>query len=122
MRRWWLILICSVLVSLQARAEQFGDFGYVVTSSNTVTITDYTGSGGHVVIPAEILGKAVTAIGQEAFSSSDGLTDVTLPQHRFPSPQSKPSLDGGPAVRLKPPPSSLLSQSWPGPISWVVSC
>ena len=54
------------------------------SSPNTVIITKYIGKGGDVVIPAEIDGKKVTAIGnifQEtgAFQDCTALTSVILP-------------------------------------------
>ena len=48
----------------------YGDFLYIITENNTVTITGYTGSGGNVIIPEEIDGKPVTAI-------KDGSTNIT---------------------------------------------
>jgi len=50
---------------------------YVVTNG-TITITDYIGSGGAVIIPATISGLQVTGIGDNAFSGSTGLTSVTI--------------------------------------------
>ncbi len=60
---------------------QWGDFRYVVNAdpSNTVTITGYTGAGGDVVVPAEIEGLPVVAIGDNAFRWKWGLTGVVLP-------------------------------------------
>ena len=46
----------------------------------TVTITEYTGPGGAVIIPPTINGLLVTSIGSEAFHSvSSSLTSVSLP-------------------------------------------
>ncbi len=45
----------------------------------TVTITGYTGTDESVVIPAEIGGKAVTAIGDYAFLEYDELKEITFP-------------------------------------------
>ena len=55
----------------------FGDFGYSLTETG-VTITDYTGAGGAVTIPAEIEGSPVVAIGSSVFSG-EALTAITLP-------------------------------------------
>ena len=53
------------------------DFTYTATATE-VTITDYTGVGGAVVIPASINGTPVTAIGNYAFSSnSQGIQSIT---------------------------------------------
>lgn len=56
----------------------FGDFVYEV-AGNTVTITAYTGSGGHVAIPTAIEWLPVTAIGPRAFESQEGLTSIMIP-------------------------------------------
>lgn len=55
-----------LLVALPAKADQFGDFGYT-TNGGTVAITNYTGAGGVVVIPADINGLPVASIGDGAF-------------------------------------------------------
>jgi hypothetical protein len=53
---------------------------YAYTTNNgTVTITQYTGPGGTVTIPAAITGLPVTGIGFEAFGYSTSLTNVTIP-------------------------------------------
>ena len=49
------------------------------TTNGSITITDYIGPGGDVVIPSNIVGLPVTAIGNYAFSSCPGLTSVTIP-------------------------------------------
>jgi hypothetical protein len=49
------------------------------TANNQVTITGYTGTGGVVIIPASIGGAPVTAIGENTFLASIGLTSVTIP-------------------------------------------
>jgi len=53
--------------------QNSGDF---VVDANGV-ITRYNGFDSHVVIPAEIGGKKITAIGREVFQKSE-LTDVTI--------------------------------------------
>jgi uncharacterized repeat protein (TIGR02543 family) len=50
-----------------------------VTNENTITITKYTGSGGAVEIPGMIGSQPVTGIGESAFSSCTGLTNVMIP-------------------------------------------
>lgn len=52
-------------------------FTYEV-KGGTATLTSYTGSGSEVVIPAEVDGYAVTALGDNLFKDS-GVTSVTLP-------------------------------------------
>ena len=72
-----LFLLCGVL---PLRGQQFGLFTYRVVEGSTVAITDYPkGAIGAVEIPAEIVGKPVTSIGDEAFHGCTGLTGVTIP-------------------------------------------
>ena len=53
------------------------DFEYEVEDGK-VTITNYTGKGGDVVVPDTIDGLPVTAIGDNAFCYCTGLTSITL--------------------------------------------
>ena len=55
------------------------DFEYEVDDGK-VTITDYTGAGGDVVVPDTIDGRPVTCIGDNAFCYCTGLTSITLPE------------------------------------------
>lgn len=50
----------------------------VTTNEGSVTISQYTGLGGNVVIPDTIDGMPVTAIGSQAFFQVSGLTSVTM--------------------------------------------
>ena len=63
--------------AIAASAAAYEDLEYSV-DGDSVTITEYKGNGGDVVIPSEIDGKKVTAIGEFAFESTD-LTSVTIP-------------------------------------------
>ncbi len=42
-------------------------------------LTGYSGSGGDVVIPSKVNGKAVTSIGSTAFNRNDTITTVSIP-------------------------------------------
>ena len=55
-----------------------GDFMYRIVRGK-VTIQGYTGSASEVSIPATLVGKPVTAIGDGAFSGCSRLTSVTIP-------------------------------------------
>lgn len=72
------------------------DFNYIIHQSNNIvktfdyicknnpnglTITDYTGSTVKLVIPTEIDGKKVTAIGENAFANFTELIEVTVPEN-----------------------------------------
>ncbi|GEM_PF-1055206 len=76
-----LIQICllgAVLFGIPPAAQ--AQFGYS-TSNGHVTITNYTGPGGVVVIPSTINGLPVTSIGQDAFAASppNYVTSVSIP-------------------------------------------
>ncbi|MCM3174086.1 leucine-rich repeat protein [Paenibacillus sp. MER 99-2] len=77
-----LMLAVALLVSPisfnKANADMPSEFTY--TESNSMaTITGYTGSSSDIIIPDEIDGYPVTAIGNEAFRSKR-LTSVTIPE------------------------------------------
>ena len=55
------------------------DFEYEVDDSE-VTITNYTGAGGDVIVPSMIDGFPVTCIGDNAFCYCTKLTSITLPE------------------------------------------
>lgn len=74
----WVVFIACMLLSIGARAEQFGDFYYGIVGSN-IQIYAYTGLGGDVVIPEEIDGMPVTTIDRDAFAHITGLTSVKIP-------------------------------------------
>jgi hypothetical protein len=52
---------------------------YEKNNQGGVTITGYAGKAAELVIPAEINGLPVTAIGGWAFTGCSGLTSVTIP-------------------------------------------
>jgi len=72
----FIALLASAAVFAQSAAS---DFETKANTDGTVTITKYVGWDTEVVIPAQIGGKAVTAIGAGAFENS-GLTAVTIPE------------------------------------------
>jgi hypothetical protein len=71
-----LTLLSTVAI---ASADQFGDFGYTITNSNAVVITNYTGLGGAVAIPDSIYGLPVTVISSYSFFGKTSLVHVTIP-------------------------------------------
>ena len=56
-------------------------FTYTTNSpdTNTVTITGYTGAGGAIAIPSNIVDKTVASIGTNAFYQRSNLTDIVIP-------------------------------------------
>jgi len=56
-----------------------GGFIYRVNEDNTVTITGYSGSESSVIIPSQIAGRSVVAIGDNAFQRIAQLTSVVIP-------------------------------------------
>ena len=63
----------------QQTANAENDFEYTVTGDEA-TITGYTGSAKDVVIPSELGGKPVTAIGEKAFYRNKTITSVKIPE------------------------------------------
>lgn len=55
------------------------NFTYRVKKGNT-TITGYTGSAQHLVIPAKLGNGTVTAIGENVFANNSSLITVTIPE------------------------------------------
>ncbi len=55
------------------------DYEYIIHEGSTIEITKYNGSDSEVVIPTEINGKPVTAIGEVAFYDCTSLKSVTIP-------------------------------------------
>ena len=73
-----ILLLAALMFPGWACALQSGDFFYSVTSSNTVTISDYIGPGGALAVPSLIDSKNVTRIGDYTFFNRS-LTSVTIP-------------------------------------------
>ena len=71
-----------VITGATASALQSDDFTYSINSSdtNTVTITDYTGSDSVVDIPPLIDGRNVTHIGNDSFYGNKTLQVISIPQ------------------------------------------
>ena len=69
----------GVSLLLAAPTAVQAQFEYTTNADNTLTITNYTGSGGDVIIPTNINGLPVTDIGNETFFGDSGLTSVTIP-------------------------------------------
>lgn len=68
------------MYGVEAKADEAGDYVYSINSDgDSVTITDYKGSGGNIVIPSEIGWRRVTDIGRSAFSGCSELTGVVIP-------------------------------------------
>ena len=76
---------------IQLKARQTGDFSYDLNAEgNGIVITDYTGKGGEVIIPATIEDIPVMEIGENSFRGrsrerdalkpGDEITSVTIPE------------------------------------------
>jgi hypothetical protein len=70
-------LLAVALLTLPAAVQ--AQFYYTTNADNTITIINYTGSGGAVTIPSTINGLSVTRIGDFAFYNNISLTSVTIP-------------------------------------------
>ncbi|MDO5974260.1 BspA family leucine-rich repeat surface protein, partial [Flavivirga jejuensis] len=81
------LLLFFALLGTATYGQSFmdGDFTYNVisTSPNTVEVTNYEGSGGHLTIPESVeynlTSYTVTSIGGYAFSGNDELASVVMP-------------------------------------------
>jgi hypothetical protein len=79
MKKTLLVFLSLLLLAVPA-ALHAQDYDYVTNSDGvTVTITDYLGSGGNVIIPGTIAGLPVTSIGDRTFEEIADLTSVTIP-------------------------------------------
>lgn len=68
-------LCCALFAGLAC-----ADFTYTTNYfGTTATITGYTGPGGVVVIPGDLDGKPVVAIGNGAFQNQISITDIIVP-------------------------------------------
>ena len=68
----------EVTVIEVSKTAQTVPYEYTIEDGK-VTITKYLGNEAEVVIPAEIDGKAVVAIGANAFAKNEAIVSVTLP-------------------------------------------
>ncbi|MEI6178395.1 MAG: leucine-rich repeat domain-containing protein [Verrucomicrobiota bacterium] len=75
----WKVIAVLCCMANSLSAGQSGKFKYT-DNGTSITITGYSSDqAGTVRIPAAIVGKPVTSIGESAFKSCHGLTDVTIP-------------------------------------------
>ncbi len=84
MKRFFLAFLVLVLFTGTAAAEDAevltsGDYLYTILADGTVCVNHYSGVSSELTIPAEIDGKTVTAIGDEAFVGREDLTAITIP-------------------------------------------
>jgi hypothetical protein len=71
----WILPLLMLTLPVAAVEAQYS----YTTNNGVVTITQYTGPGGTVTIPAVIAGLPVTSIGTLAFAYSTTVTNVTIP-------------------------------------------
>lgn len=71
-------LLSLALLLLSVPTVVRAQFSYT-TNNETLTIVDYTGPGGDVIIPGTVDGLPVTDIGFGAFQSKTNLTSITIP-------------------------------------------
>ena len=82
----FLLLLCCALSSALAesavpgRETEFGNYTCSLQEDDTWIITAYRGKEATLVIPSELDGIAVTAIGPSAFVGNHDITDVTVPE------------------------------------------
>jgi len=87
MKRTWPVLLVWLLLAapaaVQAQAGSGSNFDYTINpgATNTITITEYTGTNTVVAIPTSINNLLVTCIGDGGGSvfTDTGVTSVTIP-------------------------------------------
>ncbi len=72
-----LLLATLMLLTLSTALAAESDYAF---SPETGTITQYTGQGGEVIIPAAIGGVPVRAIGPGVFDQNQAITRVVIPE------------------------------------------
>ncbi len=79
------VFVLLGILSIHVSASSFtdGDFTLIIESNNDITITDYTGVGGSLIIPSSFtdsftITRTVTAIGNNAFENNS-ITSITIP-------------------------------------------
>ena len=73
-----LVFVLSVVFMTTPVLADTSEFAFKVEEDGSVTITDYQGPGGSVVIPDYIDGKPVRTIGAEAFSNKASISAITI--------------------------------------------
>lgn len=68
----------GAVVHAASAEKTSGDYKYTANSGNAV-ITGYTGSEKEVIIPSDLDGNTVTALGEDLFNSNHNIEKVTIP-------------------------------------------
>ncbi|MCC5849571.1 MAG: leucine-rich repeat domain-containing protein [Verrucomicrobia bacterium] len=80
-----ILLQFTISSNTHSASANADDFRFEISEEQTLTITGYRGPGGEVVIPSEIEGKPVTAVGHRAFMDHvQGNHDRMITSIRFP--------------------------------------
>ena len=70
------VLAALLLTPATMRAQEYL---CATNADNSITILQYTGNGGDLVIPETFTGRPVTCIGDDAFNLNSDLSRVTIP-------------------------------------------
>lgn len=73
-----MVLTVFTVIPLTVSAEKSGDYEYELLDDSTAKITGYSGTDVKPVIPSEVSGHTVTALGG-AFFKNGNITEITLP-------------------------------------------
>ena len=86
MKKWLAILLCMAILMpcTTASAERpkvyiSGDYSYILSDEGNAEIVFYEGNTANLMIPDQLDGHPVTAIGDKAFCYCSTLTGVTIP-------------------------------------------
>ncbi len=75
-----LIFLMAAGVAEEVRTDASGQWKYILEDSGAMVVGYHEYPTGDLVIPGEVDGVPVTAIGDEAFSRCDALTGVIIPE------------------------------------------
>ena len=74
-----LVLFMAMGVAEEERRDASGQWKYVLEDGGATITGCVEKPSGELIIPGELDGHAVTGVGNEAFASSNGFTEIIIP-------------------------------------------